>query len=157
MKRTIKTIAIACLASGLMITSCKKEETPAPTPAAPVTKTSLLTGKTWKVTAARYKVNSGAWTDAYSTMTACQKDNVTSFTTANVYTIDEGATKCNSADPQTLNGTWSFQNNESKIVMGYNSQSSTQNITTLNENTMVLTQTDSSSSGVFTGETTYGH
>jgi len=117
MKLSIKTIAIACLIVG--VTSCKKDATPTPAP----TKTELLTGKNWKVTA--FTSNPAIdWTgtgvmvtDIYAQMQACEKDDLFMFNTNGTTTDDEGATKCNPADPQTTSGTWAFNSTQTIITV----------------------------------------
>lgn len=71
------------------------------------TNTYFLTKSTWKFSSAT--VN-GA--DASSYLQACQKDNVYTFAAAGTGNIDEGPSKCNSGDPQTITFTWNFASNE---------------------------------------------
>ncbi|RDB07102.1 hypothetical protein [Runella aurantiaca] len=100
----------------LICFSCK-EETPAPT------KTELLTGKPWKwvggaVTPAfdvfsNGNLNNGEY---WSQAPKCWQDDIRVFTTAGKFTHEEGATKCNVADPQIYaQGTWQFDASE-KVV-----------------------------------------
>lgn len=114
------TLMIAALAF-LTVSSCKKEDEKTTTPTK--SKTELLTAKAWKLTA--MTVNPGITpvpggptiTDIYSFMEACEKDNTEKFNTGGAGVTDEGATKCDPADPQTSNFTWSFASNETKIVI----------------------------------------
>jgi hypothetical protein len=47
----------------------------------------------------------------------CQKDDITVFKANMTYEENEGATKCDNDDPQVFDeGTWSFKDNETKIV-----------------------------------------
>lgn len=100
--------AVAVLA--LTFTSCKKdEETPTPAPAP--TKTQLLTAKSWKMTSMKVGTM-----DYIGFLPACQKDDFLTFKTNFTVIDDEGATKCDPADPQTETSGWSFINNETAIV-----------------------------------------
>ena len=55
--------------------------------------------------------------DLFATLPTCKKDNVWHFdATNNTFTLDEGATKCDVADPQTKDqGTITEQNNGSQL------------------------------------------
>ena len=83
---------------GVLSFSCKKSD-PAPT----VSNMDLIS-KTWKLTATT--INS---IDAYSLLADCEKDNLFVFTKDGNFTEDEGPTKCNASDPQTIEtAKWSF-------------------------------------------------
>lgn len=47
----------------------------------------------------------------------CVGDNVFRFDPNNEYTMDEGATKCDPADPQTMTGEWSLTSNGEGLVI----------------------------------------
>ena len=81
-KLTILAISIFAIAS------CGKKDTTTTTTTSK-TKTQLLTQKTWKLTNVRYKINSGSWVDAYSTVSSCVKDNIVSYSSTGSYSIDE--------------------------------------------------------------------
>jgi hypothetical protein len=74
------------------------------------TKTDLLVQNTWKFD--NVKV---AGVDASSYLEDCDKDNVLTFVNNGAGTADEGATKCDAADPQTVPFTWAFQNSETEL------------------------------------------
>jgi hypothetical protein len=78
--------------------SCKKSNS---TP--PKTNSDYLTQGSWKLSMA---TSNGA--DVTSSVPACKKDNIYTFSANLSGSMDEGATKCNSADPQTTSFTWSF-------------------------------------------------
>ncbi|MCC3155833.1 hypothetical protein LJ737_01195 [Hymenobacter sp. 15J16-1T3B] len=65
----------------------------------------LLMGKRWRMTAYVTTSNQTA-TDEYARLTACQRDNFLQFNPTQTIVNDEGATKCNPADPQTQTGGW---------------------------------------------------
>lgn len=96
--------------------SCKKDE-PAPS------NTAKLTGKNWKMTA--YTISPGilGQTNLYAGMSACEKDDFTTYNTNGTSVDDEGATKCNSSDPQTTSGTWSWGANETTLIVKENGSS----------------------------------
>ena len=159
MKQTIKKISLATLVICLLLVSCSKkskDSTPTPTPE---TKTQLLTGKNWKVTA--LTVNPGLdfgtgalITDYYAYAIAngeaCSLDNILNFNINGNYTVYEGATLCDPADPQLYDsGTWSFQNSETTLIQ--DGQEST--IVTLNSTTLKLKDyIDSDGDGTFETE-----
>jgi hypothetical protein len=113
------TLMIAALAF-LTVSSCKKEDEKTTTPTK--SKTELLTAKAWKMTA--MTINPGITpvpggptiTDLFSFLDACEKDNTEKYNTGGTGVTDEGATKCDPADPQTVNFTWAFASNETKLV-----------------------------------------
>ena len=86
--------------------SCKKHST-AP---AQKTKTELITQASWKFDNAKVGGN-----DVSAFLQTCQKDNILYFSANGTGTVDEGATKCNSGDPQTNPFTWSFLSNETML------------------------------------------
>jgi hypothetical protein len=113
-------LMIAALAF-LTVSSCKKEdEKKTTTPAK--SKTELLTAKAWKTTAVTinpgivFVPTSPPVTDLFAFFDPCEKDDTEKFNTGGTGVSDEGPTKCDPADPQTSNFTWSFSNNETKIV-----------------------------------------
>ena len=96
------------------LNACKKKEEPAPVPRA-----QLLAGtssKTWKITAATTTGQPAA--NFLLSFDECQKDNLFILHTDKKLVLDEGATKCNSSNPQTIStGTWSLSADEKKITL----------------------------------------
>ena len=74
------------------------------------TKTELITQSSWKFDNAKVGGN-----DVSSFLQTCQKDNILFFSADGTGTVDEGATKCNSGDPQINPFTWSFLSNETML------------------------------------------
>lgn len=123
----ISALCLVLAGSSLFLTNCKKDKktedtsTPTPAPAPAPTNTEKLTGKNFKITA--MTVNPGinvmgtTITDLYAQMDACTKDNIFNFKTNNTYTEDEGPTKCDPADPQTLSGAWVWNTDETVLTM----------------------------------------
>jgi len=100
MKKNLSAISLLLFLI-LISWSCKK---PDPTP---VGINSELISKTWKLT--DITVNG---VTSFSTLPSCTTDDLFIYTKAGKYTHDEGATKCDSSDPQIVEtATWSLQQN----------------------------------------------
>lgn len=80
-------------------------------------KTSILAQQSWKFNNAGLDQNKDGTieTDLSNEVAACLKDNSVTFASNGSGTVDEGGTKCNSSDPQTIPFTWSFASNETLI------------------------------------------
>lgn len=102
-------IFICCFA--LILPACKKDKKSK-------TRTELLTSGSWHVTA--YTVDPAIdWdgdgteeSNVYAIMEQCIKDDRTTFTADGKGELDEGATRCNSNDPQVTPLVWSFDQSE---------------------------------------------
>jgi hypothetical protein len=129
------------------------------------TKTALLTQRNWKIAATEKQDNLGRWSPAYlasfSSVPACEKDNCYIFSAKGTYEQNEGAAKCSSADPQIIKtGTWSFQDNETIILLNITGSPSDAAVSVdqLDENKLKLTFTHYKSGLVLSRERiTYGH
>ena len=108
MKKIQSLILTLVLAS--VVFSCKKSD-PAVDP-----KVAII-GK-WRVTAIQFNLGPISQ-DGYASLDACEKDNYTEFRNPNIFTEDEGATKCFTSDPQARAGTWSLNatNTDRKSVV----------------------------------------
>ncbi|MBS4066079.1 MAG: hypothetical protein KGZ74_16075 [Chitinophagaceae bacterium] len=135
-KLQLKTLCIVLLVF-TAFTACKKKNDAK-------SKTQLLTQSAWLTAKYEEKVNNGAFVDDFPNWDACDKDDKTIFAANNVATLDEGATKCDPNAPQTQTGTWSFGDNETKLVL--NGENFT--IEQLDETTLVVSRVD-----VFLGDT----
>lgn len=112
MKAT-KLFAMAILASGLIFSSCKKDESSSNnnTPSA----ASNLTGKDWRMTGLTL-TSPGGTVDMWAAMDPCDRDDLFWFATDNTVTIKAGATKCDPTDPDTTpGGTWALMNGDTKL------------------------------------------
>ena len=113
---TIKNISIALSLVLVMLFSCKKNETVV----TPKTKTEFLAGtssKSWKNTKA-IAANGGLTIDLVNSQPTCVVDNILTFSTTKTYEIREGATKCNTADPDlVLKANWGFNADETKFTV----------------------------------------
>ena len=124
-------VSVVVLAGAMNLTGCKSD------PAPSISKTDLIS-KTWKLTAL---TANGA--DTYVDLQPCEKDNLYSFTKSGNYTNDEGATKCDSTDPQVVETLkWSFLQNETVLKFLYPDGSTVNfTITQLTTTTLKLTYT----------------
>lgn len=101
---------------GLTFAGCKKDSPGTPTPTA--SKADLLTAKKWRTSASTTTTtynNQTSTSDDYASMSPCERDNFTQFNANKTAVFDEGATKCNSSDPQTTNGTWDLNSDQTKL------------------------------------------
>ena len=130
MKKLILKTTAAVLLLSFAFSACKKSSVHVKT------NTELLTQSSWKFSSAT--VN-GA--DASSYLQACQKDNVYTFAAAGTGNADEGPTKCNSGDPQTVAFTWNFATNETILhasTLFFSGGSNDFNIVTLSQTQLVV-------------------
>jgi len=98
----------------LFIISCNKDAKPVtPQP----TKTDHIIASPWKLDTAGFDQDRNGAIDisVMGFISGCVRDNALSFQTNNTGTTDEGATKCNGADPQTTTFNWSFADAEANL------------------------------------------
>ena len=131
------------------IIGCNKNDNPPPT------NTDYIIKGSWKFDKA---MSGGA--DVSGFLNTCYKDNTTTFQANGNGSLDEGATKCNAADPQTTNFTWNFTNDGStlNVTAGiFAGQSGSFTVITLNDTQMVLQGTISTPAGPVTGQIYFKH
>jgi hypothetical protein len=148
MKKIIFVLFSVLIVAGFV--SCKKSSSSK-------SKTEFLTQAGWKQTGGEVRTTTtAAWgvDPSFTSTPACQKDNVILFRTNNTVENNEGATKCNAADPQIVfTGSWAFQDNESKIsVMG-----DVVAIEQLDDQTLRITYSDTFSGTTYYYRETYTH
>lgn len=122
------------LSAVVLFASCKKDSNDTKQK----TKTDLLVQGAWKFDNANV---GGA--DVSSLIQGCQKDNTITFAAGGTGTLDEGATKCNSSDPQSDPFTWNFATNETVLHVSatlFTGGSSDFNIVSLTDTELVLSQ-----------------
>ena len=134
--------ALAIAASALFVTSCtdKSKDDETVTPKAK-TKTELITAGKWQMSAGTLTMTeNGKDTtyDFFADMEACTKDDFMTFGADGKGTEDEGATKCDPSDDQTTAGTWSFYQNETKLITTTDGDADTADIVELTESTLKL-------------------
>lgn len=118
------------------IVSCKKDSEPTPQ-----TRTEMLTSSSWKwvggtVTPAYDIFGDGKPIsgDYFSKAPKCWQDDIYTFSSANKFTHDEGASKCSVADPQIYSqGTWSFETGDNVIRIKTSSNASDDLLWGINE------------------------
>jgi hypothetical protein len=102
----MKKLILLCV-SLATLGACKKNSEPAPS----TTRTDLLTTPKWKLTGGT--ISTGAFTLPISTFVgACYNDDTFKFNTDKTVLNDAGTVKCNTTDPQTQTGSWSFANSD---------------------------------------------
>ncbi len=118
----------------LTVFACKKSSTPSKS------STTYLTQSSWKVQSLGIDQDKNGTVDydITSTLPACQLDNTYTFKSDGTGTTDEGATKCNSTDPQTTPFTWVFKNNETVLSGNFGISNGDANISTLNDTNLTL-------------------
>ncbi len=98
-------------AAFLVAPGCKKDQvSPQPTT---LTTEQQLADKTWAMTSAtvspsRQTANGTTVNDVFPFpyVPSCRQDDTQQFVTGGVFKVDEGLTKCEATDPQTVTGTW---------------------------------------------------
>lgn len=107
MKRVslLATLALACA-----FTACKKDNEK------PKSTSELLMAKSWKMTALTEQVGTAAASNEYTSMAACEKDNLYKFEASNKFTLDEGPLKCSNSDPQSISGNWALTNSDKTLT-----------------------------------------
>jgi len=151
MKKIIRSTALLTLIAAfvLSIGACKKD--------AAKSKTELLTQSSWKVLKLEERTGAGPWTEVLPLPPACDRDNINIFRTNGTFEENEGATKCNPADPQIVStGSWSFITNETQLQVPGGPGTLLLNIDQLDENTMVLS-VPLSGGATITSRITLGH
>lgn len=141
--------AIGVLATTLLLNSCEKKDDNNNTNNNGSgnnnnnSTSSALSNKKWKMVSSVSSMNMAGFDqqfDLYGMLEECVKDNLITFETNSTITVDEGATKCDAADPQTqTDGNWELLENDTKFRMwGANS---VQGITELTADIITLDNT----------------
>jgi hypothetical protein len=102
------------LLAAIALGGCKKDDN---SPSSP-SKADLLTAKNWRISAQKSISTVGTQTfttDEYAASPACERDNFAKFNTNKSVVFDEGASKCDTSDPQTESGTWDFNSDQTKL------------------------------------------
>ena len=111
---------ILFISFSLFFLQCNKNDEPA-TPA------DLLIGN-WGITADTWSPaydllgNGQKITDAYALMEACEKDNIFIFKASNVGELNEGNTKCDPADPQSVPFSYLLKTNNTQLNISITDQ-----------------------------------
>lgn len=142
----ISKISLSLLLASTLFASCNNNKNSAPQPQPepkPKTAQEMLTAKSWKMTAGTAKTVFMGQTsnqDIMAMMESCEKDNIEKYLANGNFTNDEGATKCDPADPQTFDsGTWQLLENNTKLKRIYGANDTeTLDVISLSETTMKL-------------------
>ena len=133
MKKYFFTLSAFVFLMSIVIVSCKKEDNTPP----PKTKTENISSNSWKFSSA---VAAGSDISNNPSI-SCIKDDAVTFQSNGNGTVTEGLIVCN---PTTAgNFTWSFQNNETQLMMSaglFPGGSGLFNLVSLNETTLVVSQ-----------------
>ncbi|UYZ61971.1 hypothetical protein [Hymenobacter weizhouensis] len=114
--KKISLLSLTAFVALSTFTGCKKDDKEDPKPQ--VTKTDVITAKNWRVSADIAEFN-GRTFDLYADPTVyepCRKDDFAKFNTDKTVKFDEGISKCDPTDPQTVTENWEFTSNETKIL-----------------------------------------
>lgn len=158
MKKIFLQLLILSFAGFVIFISCKKDKDENVN--AVKTKTELLTTGIWKRTALisnpAYDWNADGTfdTNILNTMFPCEKDNFETYRTNGMVVINEGVIKCNSSDPQTWSVTWTFGDNETKLIWDGND---VYTLLELTETTLKFQSTFVENGVTYTHVETYGH
>jgi hypothetical protein len=150
MKNFKMILALLAIAS-VSLSGCKKDDDES--------NTDKLTDKNWKMTALTVdpplNVGGTMISNVYPQIPACQQDDLTIFNDNGTVTFDEGATKCNSSDPQSTQGTWTWNTNETILSITDAGNTESYTVTSLSSDVMVATFTDNSTGIVETYTVTF--
>ena len=122
---------------------------------------ALITAKNWKLTAltvdpARaYYFLGPEITNWYAQMKECETDNIYTFNSNGSFSIDEGASKCDTDDPQTRTGTWVFNPEKTIYTTNIKSEAKSYKISQLNSNQLIVTYTQDALGTEYTYTATY--
>lgn len=83
-----------------------------------------LTHKKWRLQSWTESSLALGETDLYAQLPDCKKDDFLNFEYESVLITDEGATKCNETDPQTVNSYWHMSDGLTELRL-YNDTTST--------------------------------
>jgi len=111
--QNMKQIILAALTL-IAVGGCKKGS-------GPKSNTQLLTQSTWKFDNAALDVDRNGTPDSPvppGFLQSCDTDNTLTFKSDNTGVVDEGATKCDPASPQSAPFTWTFKDNDQTITFG---------------------------------------
>jgi hypothetical protein len=96
----------------ILLAACKKDKDD------PETRMDLITSSSWKYSQAGIDTDNNGTIDIAAPagfLQPCDTDNLIYFKSDLTGTVDEGATKCEAASPQSTPFVWSFRNNETEM------------------------------------------
>jgi hypothetical protein len=87
----------------LFFTACSNDDDATPS------QEEMLMNKRWQITALEVTLPIIGSQDLYAGFEECEKDTYVEFKANGVLVVDEGATKCDTSDPQQYPGTWTLE------------------------------------------------
>lgn len=110
MKKAVFGAMVFC---GLAIVACKKDDDNNTV----VTRADLITSTTWRIDTIGFDMNDDGEIDEAvpGGFDSCDLDNTLAFSQDSTGVFDEGALKCDPADPQSINFDWTLKANDSII------------------------------------------
>ena len=132
MKISLKIVASVLFVGALSVIGCKKDK---PTP------TELLTtGSCWQMTLLEgYDTANNIWVAV--SIDDCAADNCFAFKTDQSFTVNEGTAKCDPADPQIAEGSWSISEDGKKLSLSDDSSTDVGTIVELSKGKLVYEST----------------
>lgn len=134
----LRILSIALLSFVFILAACNDSSTITPAPAVK-TKTDMLCFSTWTVSAAT--INPGIdigggtkITDLHAQSDSCDMDDFIKFNADKTGKDDDGLTKCDPTDPQSISFAWIFNEDETKLTY----DGDVYDIITLNETTLKI-------------------
>jgi hypothetical protein len=126
--------------SVFFVVSCKKKDdkTVEPPQSPQPSRTDLITAKLWKISGLT-SGSSDLWNSGL--VDPCNKDNTYRFKVNNILTAYDLPTKCNGSDPDSTNNPWTFTDNDTRIYVKINLNTTvedTASIIELTESKIVL-------------------
>jgi hypothetical protein len=108
----MKSLLIVTIILAILTVSCKKEDSNP-------SKKDLLTSGTWKLTAVMNDddANGIYEFDVFASLPDCFKDNIHTFQNNGKFQVNEGQTKCDPIDPQTVIANWQLTQNETHLTI----------------------------------------
>ena len=102
------TLPLAALFLVILWASCSKSHSSEHPTNGPGSNFVLITQTTWRYDTSGVDLNKDGVVDIGNDtlITACEKDDIYTFKSDSTGIIDEGVTKCDAADPQTLPFSW---------------------------------------------------
>lgn len=104
-------IVVAALFLAVAAVSCKKDKNEDEG----LTTFQLITSSNWKIDTIGWDMDKNGVIDGAVSLQDCELDNTLTFSADSTGVFDEGATKCEDADPQTSPFTWTL-NDSTKVL-----------------------------------------
>jgi len=119
------------------------------------TKSELLTRRDWVIQKAEEKTDNNPWLDAFPFWQACEKDDRWKFKTDFSLEMNESTMPCGTNSPNQVLDivTWSFENNETKLLI----DGTLSDIDMLNETSLILIASETIGATTYYSRLTFGH